>query len=458
VPRGSPSSVVDRGADHLVLRIPRAGGRARVYAYPRVDSLVWQSDGQIPRSSRVLGFDQTDGIVLLVDGDSRPGRLDLRMSEYTRASRAALSAPAAGNGSAIFGVADGTARRFTPAGEWSYKPPRPARAVYPLRDGSVLVLVGTGERSSLLRLFPPETEVLDSLPIPGVDRTLRTQIGDVLYFVADRQLVGLRTRTYELLRPASFGDTIVAVAASPSGDRLFVLTRNATEIAIYDRFRQAVTRRIRLPSAASDIRMGPVGQYLLARASEGDSAWVVAVGSERLTGSIRTGWREDLPFIGTDGTVATLRGNDVAFTDAETLVHRSTVEGGGSDLWFPFRWSGFRPRAEGLDRPVEFEGIVREEQEPDTTGDEDGAADQRPEERRAGAGWVVSFATVLSEARAREVAATIRVGGERPRVVATDRDGTTIYRVLVGPYATREEAERVGRQAAVPYWVYEAAP
>jgi cell division protein FtsN len=38
------------------------------------------------------------------------------------------------------------------------------------------------------------------------------------------------------------------------------------------------------------------------------------------------------------------------------------------------------------------------------------------------------------------------------------RDGSTIYRVVMGPYTTREEAERVGREAKQSYWIYEGGP
>jgi cell division protein FtsN len=38
------------------------------------------------------------------------------------------------------------------------------------------------------------------------------------------------------------------------------------------------------------------------------------------------------------------------------------------------------------------------------------------------------------------------------------REGSTIYRVVLGPYATREQAERVGRESKQTYWIYEGGP
>jgi cell division protein FtsN len=50
------------------------------------------------------------------------------------------------------------------------------------------------------------------------------------------------------------------------------------------------------------------------------------------------------------------------------------------------------------------------------------------------------------------------VGNENARVVTAVRDGSTIYRVVLGPYSTREEAERIGRESKQSFWVYEGGP
>jgi cell division protein FtsN len=69
---------------------------------------------------------------------------------------------------------------------------------------------------------------------------------------------------------------------------------------------------------------------------------------------------------------------------------------------------------------------------------------------------VVSFAAVLTEESARATALSIQVGGVHPHVIQSSNAGTTIYRVVLGPYPTREEAERVGRDSRRSYWVFEA--
>ena len=70
----------------------------------------------------------------------------------------------------------------------------------------------------------------------------------------------------------------------------------------------------------------------------------------------------------------------------------------------------------------------------------------------------MQLAAYLAEGRAKELAGRIRVGGETARVVTSTRDGSTIYRVVLGPYATREEAERAGKESGQSYWVFEGNP
>jgi cell division septation protein DedD len=73
-------------------------------------------------------------------------------------------------------------------------------------------------------------------------------------------------------------------------------------------------------------------------------------------------------------------------------------------------------------------------------------------------GFTVQFAALRAQDAAGEVLKEVHVSGATPRLVATTRDGVTIYRVVIGPFPTREEAERVARTSGKSYWVYEGAP
>lgn len=477
------------GADPLVLRLPRRGGTARVLAYPKLDSVVWTSSDAAPALSRVLAFDRDAGTIAFVDTRGIPGRIDLRLGSVDLATsrKAKLAAVTSIDGSTIYAIGtDGALARFTPAGSWVYKPPEPARAVFPQADGSVLLLASGGKESKqdiVWRLHPPDNRLLDTVKVPPPGRELRTQLGDRLYLVDGQQLVGLRTRTLDRLPTIDFDHDIRAITATPSGDRLFVATDSSHDLSIVDRYRDKVTSTIELPGDPEDLRMDALGRYLLVRATGGDSAWVVAIGTDRLIGSVQSAWRRDLPFVLPDGAVALAQDGDVVLVDGETLQTKQVVKGGTADFWYGFLWDGFRPRSKALDQPVRFASdsidSVRAAAARDSAAAADSAAAQLPGAATGAPltpapapapapappanaapvrGYTVSFAAVLSQQAAQQLASRIRVRGQTAHVTTTTRDGTTIYRVVLGPFATRAEADAVGRESRNSYWIFEGNP
>jgi hypothetical protein len=464
------SANLRNGPDALVLRLPREGGLARVHAYPAVDSVVWTSNQPAPAIDQVLGFDAEAGLASFVDRSGTPGHIDFRLGDVRRASRKTkLTSATSADGYTIFGVtADGSVMRYTPTGNWSFKPPHPARAAFPQPDGSLIVLAGAPREAVLWKLFPPETELLDTAAVPDVQRTLRTQVGDRLYFAVEGGgLAGVRTRTLDVVvRDVELEGPVEALVATPSGDRVYVLTKDTKGVRVYDRYRERIAATIALPGQPADLRMDPVGRYLLVRAGETDSAWVVALSNDKLLGAIRTGWRTDLPFVGLDGAIVTAAGRDAAVVDGATLRVTRTIPGGAGDFWYPFRWAGFRQQdplggplaADSTRRDSTLAGADTSIANAATTASADSGVRSDTTRRPTAGGYIVSFAALLSEERARETAEQIRVGDEKPRVQPTPRDGSTIYRVVLGPYPTRDEADRVGRSSGQPYWVYEAQP
>jgi cell division septation protein DedD len=65
---------------------------------------------------------------------------------------------------------------------------------------------------------------------------------------------------------------------------------------------------------------------------------------------------------------------------------------------------------------------------------------------------------MLTEEKAQQLASTIKVGGNSAHIVTTNTAGSPIFRVVMGPFATRDEADRVGRAAKRQYWIYEGSP
>jgi cell division protein FtsN len=73
-------------------------------------------------------------------------------------------------------------------------------------------------------------------------------------------------------------------------------------------------------------------------------------------------------------------------------------------------------------------------------------------------GFTVSFAALLSESQAREQAAKITVNGRPARVITGIVSGTTVYRIVLGPYQTRDEAEQAGRASGQSFVIYAGTP
>jgi hypothetical protein len=463
----APSATAPRGADQIVLRIPRAGGTARAYIYPRLDSVVTEIEGA-PSVARILGFDPDYGVVSFIDDKGQPRRLDLRAGEVRTASKEKLASLTSVNGSDIYGItAKGNLARITPAGDWSFEPPSRASALFPQQNGSVVIAGNENGKTSLWLIQPTDDEVVQVASLPPVSK-IHAQVGDRLYFAVDSGLIGVRTRDLTPVKSVRFAKPVESIVPTPSGDRLYVALKGDTELSVVDRYSETVSETVELPGAVTELRMDPLGQYILARPeAEIDSVWVIGIGSDKVNGSIATQWRADLPGFAPGGSIAAVRGSDVEFIDESSLAVKATIANGAQDFWYFVAWNGFRPRASELDRPVTFEtrdSIIRTDS---TSAQNDSIPSPPlrdaaptvlpfpPEGAPAQRGYMVSFAAVLSEQKATEIAQSIVVNGMKPRVVPSKTGATTIYRVVLGPYSSREEADRTGRDSKRQYWIYE---
>ena len=454
-------------ADQLAIRVPRSGGSARVQGWPLGDSALWTSPTPVAALAAVLAFDDEDGSLAAIDAVGRPVRIELRAGRIL-AEKGKFTLARSADGWATFGVSDKTVSRLTPTGEaWAVTFSSPPAALVPTADGAVLVIVEAPDGAHLYRARPPAARLADSATIPMGRFGAATSLGDRLYFVTADALVGIRARDLKLGPPIAIGAEPHAMVASPSGDRVFVLAGEARSITVVDRYRDVVERTIGLPAAASALRMDPFGRWLLARSAVGDSVWVVALGSMTLISTMMSAWRNDLPMVAADGTIATLRGADVVRWDPATGAERERYPGGASDFWYLFSWNGLRQPSRTAD-PVEFAASAADSAVIDSTiapepGQQQARADSDARARTAPRatttrGYIVSFAALLSRASADSLARTITIEGERARVLATRQGETPVYRVVLGPYASRDEATRIGKAARRDYWVVEGAP
>lgn len=478
-----PTAAASAGAgpDAILLRVPAAGGTAVAYRAGS-DSVLWQSREPAPATRDLIAFDEFQGLALGAATDGRIFGLDLRLGAVTVLGSERLRGRVRTEGATAFGFdAAGRVLRLTPVATWSWTPPGGADDLVPGASGALLVLSDAKGRTMVRRIIPPEPRVLDSVALPRVRQALRTALGDRVWLDTDSGVIALHSRELTRALQLRVRDSIVAMAATPSGDRLFVAT-GRDRVRIIDRFAGKERGRVDLPQPVTALHMDPDGRYLLARPETGDSVFVISIGTARVIASLVGEWRDDLPLVTPDGGVLLARGRDVVLVDAESGRDRMRYAGGAASRWTLVRWNGFRPRAAGLDRPVQFEefaadsaatdsalaalmaaryGDITAAPRADAPAPVSPAAPPAPEEERARperGTWTVSFATLLQEDRATEMAARIKVDGRTARVVSAMRDGVPIWRVVLGPFDSREDAERAGMSSKLPYWVFEGVP
>ena len=462
------AGAMNTGTDQLAIRIPLAGGTARVFGYPALDSALWEAPTKLSAPARVFGFSANSGTIVGVAKSGTPFRLDLRVGGIDGQVKG-LTGVTSADGSTIYGLTTkGAVRRLTPAGSWSYQPPRAVQGLFPLNDGSLVLTADDKDRTRIWKMRPPDTSVVDTGSVPRAFRVVKTAVGDRLYLAGKATLFGVRTRELTTATPIEVEKDVRAIVPTPSGDRIYLIQDSAAVLLVVDRYRDAVVERITLPGEPREARMDPLGRYILVRPQQGDSAWVVAVGSDRLLGTIASSWRDDLPAVGPDGSVLTVKGADIIILEPETLRGRRRVAGGARDYWYFFGWNGFRPRAAGLDEPVQFGGtdslgdsvgfvidsVVDDEAWPDTNAAGQPAAPPAAPLR----GFIVSFAALLDIGSAQVMAEQIRGEGLPARVLTSIVDGATVHRVVLGPYPSRADAERAARVSSRPFWIYEAQP
>src|ERR1700732_3170669 len=99
-----PTVAVAPGVDPIVLRVSRAGGRVRAYAYTVLDSALWRSIDPAPKIGRALAFDEGSGSLAVIDASGALRRVDLRTGHIGAPSGGKLAALTSADGAAVYGI------------------------------------------------------------------------------------------------------------------------------------------------------------------------------------------------------------------------------------------------------------------------------------------------------------------------------------------------------------------
>jgi hypothetical protein len=142
-------------------------------------------------------------------------------------------------------------------------------------------------------------------------------------------------------------------------------------------------------------------------------------------------WGPDLPSAASDGTIVLARGDDIVAVRPGTSDPLGIVTDGALDHWVLAPLDIRRPALQ-LARTEEMTGG------PATAGGE----------------IFVQVSSTSNPQWAEGLAADLRTAGMAARVLPP-ASAEEMYRVVLGPYATRDEAEEIGRKLGMPYWIFQ---
>ena len=420
-------------ASVTVLRIPRDGGLARLYRVPALDSAPWKPAEKLPPVERPIGADPEQGLVFVLDRKKNVVGLDLDTRRVRTFLENVLYATLGPDG-ALYAVDTASSVvqlvRRTPVRFRSKLQGKPAE-LHGTMDGALIArLAGNRPALEFLGSDQPPT----STPLPD-GQVASTFLGDQVAVAADSAVVLYAPQNKSKPRVIPIDGDARAVLFSPSGHRLYV-ARAAAPLLVLDRFEGTRLREIELPGPARGLRGDLYGSWLLVQPESGDSVWVIDVGTGKYLGATAARWTEDLPAVAPPHTLLVRRGADLVALDLATtgLTELGRVEGGAADFWLPLAWHP----AQESDIPVEADSADL------------AAADS--------AGRPTVYLQVSSSQNptwASELSEKLRAAG-LPASVLTPRRSEEAYRVVLGPYATREQAEQTGRKLGMPSFIVTA--
>jgi SPOR domain len=417
-----------------VLRIPREGGTARLYRVPALDSAQWTPADKLPPVERPLGAAAEQGLVFVLDRKNNVAALDLdtrRVRNYFENVRYAAIGP---DGALyVVDTAGSVVQlvRRTPVRFRAKLPGKPTD-LYGTMDGALVARV-SGKEPALEFLGsdqPPTTTRIPEGPVAF------TFLGDLVAVAADSAVVLYAPGRKSEPKPVPVSGGAKAVLFSPSGHRLYI-GRATAPLIVTDRFDGGELLEIELPGAVKELRGDLNGNWVLARPEQGDSVWVIDVGSGKFLGTVPARWAADLPAVAPLHTLLVRRGADVAALDlsASGFTELGRVEGGATDFWLPIAWAP----AHETEIPFDSESTAV------------AAADNGP----PGPNVYLQVSSSQNPAWANELSDKLSAAG-LPASVLPPRRSEEAFRVVLGPYATKEQAMETSKKLGMPSFIVTA--
>ncbi len=423
-----------------VLRLPSDGGRVIALSPDSLTPAGWTSANGVPDIEQALGYDLDERIVWALDTQGRLIGVDLQSGAW-RAYQGGVERVSVGPDGTVF-VIDTSGQlirlsRRSPLrlGQAFKTQPVVLRGAI---NGQALVVTTDTVRAARLisaeRMGPPA-------PV-GDGPFTATFWGELAASGQGDDVLLLRTSDGSTVNTVDLPGPAIALAFSPSGHRMYGLVGDA--VVVVDRFSGDRLATINLDHEGREMRLDPSGRWMLVRQSGSDSVRVLDLATATRVASLATEWRLDLPMIAGEGTVLALQGDDIGVMSLSTAPPHQVrrVEGGGKDLWLAIPWVPVLRASEAI--AAAESALVQQDSAlapPDTTASEEGRATI----------WL-QISSSQNPDWAKDLAGQLRTAGQ-PAEVWNPEPPDESYRVMVGPYTSREAADEAGRKLGRPYFV-----
>jgi hypothetical protein len=311
--------------------------------------------------------------------------------------------------------------------------PGTLRALAGSKDDQLLT-VTAGPPSTLLVLGTDQPDTVGTMPDGPV---AASPWGDLVAVAADSGLVLVDPVSRAKPHYTEVGGRARLVAFSPSGHRIWVAD-GENRLHVINRYTGEELERVKLPGPAAELRADPWGRWLLIRPAAGDSVWLMDLAQDKVVGTLPSTWSTDAPTVTNQGLILLKQGPDLVVADLarDTWPAVGRIADGAADLWLPLAWT-----------PEAMETAAAG---PDTSA----AAADSTAPAAARTAVYLQVSSSQNPAWARDLAGQLRDAG-LPASVLEPTGPDEGYRVVLGPYASREEAESAGRKLGRPFFIYQ---
>ncbi len=432
-------SVASTTPPSSVLRLPAGGGPASLYHPPKLDPWGWTTDATLPPLKRVIGADLDLGLVYVLGSKANDVvALDLLSRRPRPALATNVREVTMGPDNVVYTVDDSLRVqqfvRRNPARFPARLPARPKDLFG--AQGQALLAVTPGAKGSLTRLTTDGEP--SSAPVPTGDAAA-TFWGDLVAIAADSVVLIVDPEDAAKAATIRVSGHARGVVFSPSGHRFYVARREGG-VLVYSRFSRAEVDEIDLPGPAGALRADPYGRWLMVRPPAADSLWLVDLATNKYMGGIAAEWASDLPTITNQQVLLAKVGRDVVAYDltAEGWPERGRVAGGAADFWIPLAWTPETGTASSIvETPIAAQ-----------------PADSSADDGDRAARVYLQVSSSQNKSWAEELSRQLAQQG-LPASVLEPRGPEEGFRVVLGPYPSREAAESTGRKLGRPFFVYQ---